>query len=120
MMKIEFRRKVFCIYRVKNGGDPDVVDVIIEASLKDSEFKDCWGVILKKEGVVVRSPIYPFVSNYCHLDALNDFVELYSEDLVRFYETTNGLDFGRFLYGFETDIKEDFRNHWFKKGVVIY
>lgn len=78
-----------------------------------------YGIVLL-DGTERKYPIYPFSETENDLPALEEFVELYYEELKDFYMITNGIDFGQYKWPFDTKSKEDFRNKWYQKGVVFY
>ncbi|MBY5034160.1 hypothetical protein K6V78_03585 [Streptococcus gallolyticus] len=64
-------------------------------------------------------PIYPFVLTKNDTVYLEEFLEEYGEQLIEHYLSGNRLYFSRFLYGFDTLLKERFKQRWFEKGVMI-
>lgn len=77
-------------------------------------------------------PIYPF-AEYENRAVLQEFVDLYEKELLDFYVNGWNYSFGRFcivneykdtFYGISRDLDlsmaTEFRNRWFKKGVVFY
>ena len=77
-------------------------------------------------------PVYPF-AELENRAVLVEFVELYEKELLDFYVNGWNYSFGRFsivneykdtFYGVSRDLDlsmaTEFRDRWFKKGVVFY
>lgn len=88
-------------------------------------------IVNDKTGEAYR-PVYPF-AELENRAVLQEFVELYEKELLDFYLNGWNHSFGRFcvvsdyqdtIYGIGRDldlsIATDFRDRWFKKGVVFY
>ncbi len=88
-------------------------------------------IVNDKTGETYR-PVYPF-SECENRSVLQEFVDLYEKELLDFYMNGWNYSFGRFcivneykdtFYGISRDLDlsmaTEFRDRWFKKGVVFY
>lgn len=77
-------------------------------------------------------PVYPF-SDLEHKAVLQEFVDLYEQELLEFYKNGWNYNFASFcivndynntIYGISRDLDlsmvSRFRDRWFKKGVVFH
>lgn len=76
-------------------------------------------IILSDSGEELLDPVYPYVLSKEDVMYLKEFLEDYRELLIEHYMSGSRLYFSRFLYGFDTDLKERFKERWWKKGVMI-
>ncbi|MGX9845714.1 hypothetical protein ACR3IL_10620 [Streptococcus iniae] len=79
-----------------------------------------YGIAIYEEGKEIYRPIYPYVRSKNDVDNLKKFVREYEKNLLKFYEHGHNYDFGRFVYGIGSGLKDKFREDWFKKGVIFY
>lgn len=88
-------------------------------------------IVNDKTGEKYR-PVYPF-AEFENRAVLVEFVELYEKELLDFYINGWNHNFGRFcivneykdtFYGISRDLDlsmaTDFRDRWYKRGVVFY
>ena len=77
-------------------------------------------------------PIYPF-ADLENEAVLQEFIDLYEQELLEFYRNGWNCDFSRFcivrdyqntMYGVNRDLDlslaDNFRKRWFRKGVIFY
>lgn len=72
--------------------------------------------------MIVNSTIYPFTTGLSEKGALEEFIDVYEEELKAFYQGKGKYLSNSFLvshFGFDTELKEKVKNRWFKKGVIL-
>lgn len=88
-------------------------------------------IVNDKTGETYR-PVYPFAELENRV-VLQEFVDLYEKELLDFYVNDWNYSFGRFcivneykntFYGISRDLDlsmaTEFRDRWFRKGVIFY
>lgn len=110
------------MFIISTGGVVDVevmskIEVCVKYRVDGGKF---YGIALTQQGQITRSPIYPF-ADQDRLSALEEFLTLFKKELMLFYRDLSYRGgFAQFLFPFNTERKENFRNYWFSKGVIIY
>lgn len=117
--KENVRKQVFTIK--STGGVADVelvfkIEICDKYRVNGGKFN---GIVLTQGGQVIREPIYPF-AEVEDLEALEEFVTTFKEELLKYCQTCSPIGFAHHLFPFNTEKKEAFRNYWFQKGVVVY
>lgn len=79
-----------------------------------------YGIAIFECGKEIYRPTYPYVRSDKDIDYLKDFIEKYENDLLMFYKNGHNYDFGLFVYGIGSGLKDRFRDDWYKKGVIFY
>ncbi|ESR10148.1 hypothetical protein DIX60_01325 [Streptococcus iniae] len=97
---------------------------IIKKTMYDESFKSYreyfYGIVIYENNKEFYRPTYPFVRSKVDIGKLEQFVKKYENDLLQFYKYGHNYDFGRFVYGIGSGLKDKFREDWFKKGVIFY
>ncbi|HFR3939589.1 hypothetical protein ACS60R_05035 [Streptococcus suis] len=63
----------------------------------------------------VSYPVYPYANSR---GVLEEFVNLYYEELTGFFDLHH-MWFTNYLFGFDTKKKEEFKDRWFERGLLI-
>ncbi|HEM3941035.1 TPA: hypothetical protein U1V53_000795 [Streptococcus suis] len=69
--------------------------------------------VIRSEGI--SHPVYPYASSR---EVLEEFVNLYYEELASFFDL-HQMWFTNYLLGFDTSKKEEFKDRWFDRGLLI-
>lgn len=79
-----------------------------------------YGIAIYEDGKEIYRPIYPFIRSENDLENLNQFVKQYEDFLLIFYKSGHNYSFGRFMLNEVVGSMDNFREKWFKKGVIFY
>lgn len=79
-----------------------------------------YGIAIYEDGKEIYRPIYPFIRSENDLENLNKFVKQYEDFLLKFYKAGHNYSFGRFMLDEVVGSMDNFRDKWFKKGVIFY
>lgn len=81
-------------------------------------------VIAEADENVKVTPLYPFTTSLdedCKL-ALEEFISDFEEELKMYYQAVGKYEtksLTTMLFGFDTELKEKFKDKWFRRGVVL-
>ncbi|MDT9516086.1 hypothetical protein [Streptococcus mutans] len=81
-------------------------------------------VIAEGDERIKVSPLYPFTTSLdvnCRL-ALEEFISDFKEELKLYYQASGKYQTKSLMtmfFGFDTELKEKFKDKWFKCGVVL-
>lgn len=81
-------------------------------------------VIAEGDERIKVSPLYPFTTslNEDCKEALKEFIVDFKEELKLYYQASGKYktkSLTTMLFGFDTELKEKFKDKWFKRGVVL-
>ncbi|HEM3642572.1 TPA: hypothetical protein U1C81_000564 [Streptococcus suis] len=77
-----------------------------------------WGleVIPTDEMEKSFAPVYPYSSNK---ESLEEFVSMYEQELTSFFDSGEHLYFCRYVWKDSIDRRENEKDRWYQKGVII-